>query len=191
MTKILTENPDRFLPVTSPWETAGGSAEQSTIIFLRGCILSSLGMVEIQLKQIAFGCSNRDEYLALREKAPWKRTDFLKYIKRVAVADGPVKNSGLAIFEICDEFEDHFETRDRWAHGHLVVLPGGRDCRWEDVWITLKSLETENGQVKLIEKRWSYSEIESQAERAKALADKCNLAFNELRSLISLQEPTN
>jgi len=145
-------------------------------------------MIEMQLKQIAFGCSNLDEYRALKEKAPWKRNDFLKYIKRVAVADGPVKASGLAIVEICNEFKDQFEIRDRWAHGHLVVLPGHRNNRWEGVWITLESMETENDQVKLVKNRWTYFQIESQAERAKALADKCNSVFSELRSVVPLQE---
>lgn len=191
MTKILTQNPDRFLPITTPWETAGGSAEQSTILFLRGCILSSFGMVEMQLKQIAFGCSSRDEYCEIRKKAPWKRLEFLKYIKQVAIADGPVKISGVSVDEICDEFESQFEIRDCWAHGHLVVLPGSLNNRWEGAWITLKSMKTEKDQIKLVENRWTYLEIESQAERAKTLADKCNLAFSALGTIVPLQEITN
>ncbi len=186
MTKILIQNPDRFLPITSPWETAGGSAEQSTILFLRGCILSSFGMVEMQLKQIAFGCSKREEYSDLKEKAPRNIKDFLKYISRVANADGPVQNSGVNVTEICRKFEDQLDIRNCWAHGHLVVLPGSgdQDSRWDGSWITLELFDRR--QTEFIKNRWLHEEVEMQAEAAKELADECNLAFCALRSVVPM-----
>jgi len=186
MVELLTRNSNRFLPITSPWETVGGSAEQITVNFLRGCILSSFGMVEMQLKQIAYGGSKLEEYRTIRKRAPWKRSDFLKYIRDVAAVDGPVRNSGVDITGICNEFEAQLETRDHWAHGHLVVLPGARGNRWDGSWITLESWKSHKGKTTLVTHRWSHSEIESQVETAKILADKCNIAFSELSPIVPI-----
>lgn len=170
-----------YLPTYSPWETAGGITELALAQLFRGAIISSFGMIETQLNEIALRCSKIELYHELSLRFPWKTDERLAFLKKAFVIDGVLFPYQIDALEIISSFQKMLPTRNMWAHGHLKVLPGHQGNRWHGASITIEHYNPGNGAFIYERKPLTGSQIQQIAFDVKELADKCNALHCDVR----------
>lgn len=173
--EYLTVDSSTLLPSSSVWETAGGSEELATAIFLRGCIIGSFGLIETKFNDIAIRSSKIPEFHKISLKAPrtiFDRLEFVKSVFKTQIFDEFVFEHGP---DVVDKVLEKQGLRNKWAHGSLSVLPGMAGQRWNTATIELTNFEPKANRFDWTIKKYTGLQIQELALSTKSLADEVNL----------------
>jgi hypothetical protein len=173
-----------FLPSFSPWETAGGASELALVHFFRGCIISSFGMVETQLNEIAVRCSRIEAYHRLSLKFPWKTDDRLQFLKKAFQEEGVLSDFKSTGFQTVVQFEKMRSDRNLWAHGLIKVFPGSGVHRWTGARIHIEHFNPGNGCFQYEMRVMNSADVQKLCLDVKNLADDCNHLHCNLSALL-------
>jgi hypothetical protein len=182
--KILIDRVEDLLPIKGVWETAGGADELVTVVFLRGAILSSLGAIETTINEIAIRSSRIEIYHLLSKKVPKTITNRIDYITAISQINGVMSDFAPELLPILSKYREFYEIRNKWAHGHLTVLPGTRGQRLENAWITLANKSPKTSVFEVVNDRWTINEIIQQACETARLANQMTRLAQRITSVL-------
>jgi hypothetical protein len=88
---------------------------------LRGAIITSYAQVEMLLADIVMRCRQRDEYVDVYDKFPYRLEDRIKAVRRIVGHPGPLNAYRAEVEALVDGLHHFEEIRHFMAHGLLVV----------------------------------------------------------------------